>query len=108
MKRSRVLLLDEATASVDFESDAKIQAIIRKQFAACTVITIAHRLATVADSDRILVMDGGVAAEFEAPSILLKDKNSRFFAMVEALGPEQFERVVALADRTHEGSSPSS
>ncbi|KAJ2731440.1 hypothetical protein IW152_004528 [Coemansia sp. BCRC 34962] len=71
LKRAKVLVLDEATAAIDPESDAIIQDSIRKEFKDCTVLTIAHRLNTIIDSDRILVLDQGQVAEFDTPSALL-------------------------------------
>ena len=59
LKRSRLLFMDEATASVDSQTDAVIQRIIREDFAACTIISIAHRIPTVMDCDRVLVVDAG-------------------------------------------------
>lgn len=59
LKRSRLLFMDEATASVDSQTDAVIQKIIREDFAACTIISIAHRIPTVMDCDRVLVIDAG-------------------------------------------------
>ena len=59
LQRNKILVIDEATANVDFETDRKIQATIRKHFSQCTVLTIAHRLDTVMDSDRVLVLSEG-------------------------------------------------
>lgn len=60
LKRSRLLFMDEATASVDSQTDAVIQRIIREDFAACTIISIAHRIPTVMDCDRVIVVDAGL------------------------------------------------
>lgn len=60
LKRSRLLFMDEATASVDSQTDAVIQKIIREDFAACTIISIAHRIPTVMDCNRVLVVDAGI------------------------------------------------
>ncbi|XP_010259593.1 PREDICTED: ABC transporter C family member 4-like isoform X2 [Nelumbo nucifera] len=82
LKRSRILFMDEATASVDSQTDAIIQRIIREDFAACTIISIAHRIPTVMDCDRVLVVDAGQAKEFEKPSRLL-ERPSLFGALVQ-------------------------
>jgi len=82
LKKSRILLLDEATSSVDFETDQAIQTTIRECFAECTVITIAHRVNTIMDSDKILVMDSGEIGEFASPQDLLKRKDSLFREIV--------------------------
>ncbi|ODM91895.1 Multidrug resistance-associated protein 5, partial [Orchesella cincta] len=86
LRKNKILLLDEATASLDIETDFKIQKIIREAFSACTVITVAHRLNTVANYDRILVMDSGKVIEFDSPEELMKQENSMFRKMVEASG----------------------
>ncbi|KAJ2637040.1 hypothetical protein GGF40_002633 [Coemansia sp. RSA 1286] len=83
--RRRVVVLDEATANVDGETDKTMQEVIRSQFKNCTVLTIAHRLDTIMDSDRILVMDQGQAAEFDTPQNLLANKDSRFTSLVESM-----------------------
>lgn len=89
LKRNRVLVLDEATANTDPATDELIQATIRSAFKHCTILTIAHRLNTIMDSDRILVMDAGEAREFDTPSNLLQDSTSLFSSMVDAYGEEQ-------------------
>lgn len=74
-----------------------IQRTIREKFHDSTVITIAHRLHTVIDSDRILVMDAGVAIEFDAPYLLMQNKDGVFRKMVEALGPQEYDRLFTIA-----------
>ncbi|XP_073148828.1 ABC transporter C family member 4 [Henckelia pumila] len=82
LKRSRLLFMDEATASVDSQTDGVIQKIIREDFASCTIISIAHRIPTVMDCDRVLVIDAGMAKEFDKPSHLL-ERASLFGALVQ-------------------------
>lgn len=67
--------MDEATANVDFSTDRRIQETIRSKFQDCTVITIAHRLNTIIDYDKVLVMDKGTVVEFDKPNVLLQDKH---------------------------------
>ncbi|KAJ1945487.1 hypothetical protein GGF37_001675 [Kickxella alabastrina] len=87
----KIVILDEATANMDTKTDQIMQKVIRKEFKGCTVLTIAHRLGTVMDSDRILVMDHGQMAEFDRPDSLLADKNSHFSQMVESMKLNQGE-----------------
>jgi ABC-type multidrug transport system fused ATPase/permease subunit len=82
LRQCRILLLDEATSSVDYETDREIQRTLREAFVGCTVLTIAHRINTITDSDKILVMKDGVAAEFATPKELLSDQNSLFSEIV--------------------------
>ncbi|KAI3805923.1 hypothetical protein L1987_21811 [Smallanthus sonchifolius] len=82
LKHSRLLFMDEATASVDSQTDAVIQKIIREDFADCTIISIAHRIPTVMDCDRVLVIDAGYAKEFDEPSRLIQ-KPSLFGSLVQ-------------------------
>lgn len=89
LKKCRVLLLDEATSSVDIETDRDIQKTIREAFVGCTVLTIAHRINTIMDSDKILVMSDGLAAEFGSPNELLKNDRSLFYDIVQHSKAEQ-------------------
>lgn len=82
LKQARILVLDEATASVDTATDNLIQKIIRTEFQNCTVCTIAHRIPTVIDSDLVLVLSDGRVAEFDTPARLLEDKSSMFLKLV--------------------------
>lgn len=84
LRDAKIMVLDEATASVDTRTDALIQETIRAQFASCTVLTIAHRINTILDSDRIMVLDAGRIVEFDKPSQLLKSPETHFAKIVEA------------------------
>ncbi|KAI0239976.1 Multidrug resistance-associated protein 1 [Lamellibrachia satsuma] len=83
LRKSKILVLDEATAAVDLETDDLIQATIRTEFADSTVITIAHRLNTIMDYDRVLVLDNGTIKELGTPEALLKNKDSIFYGMAK-------------------------
>lgn len=82
LKQSRLLFMDEATASVDSQTDAVIQRIIREDFSSRTIISIAHRIPTVMDCDKVLVVDAGRVKEFDSPSNLLQ-RQSLFGALVQ-------------------------
>ncbi|XP_056675895.1 ATP-binding cassette sub-family C member 5 isoform X4 [Monodelphis domestica] len=84
LRRCKILILDEATAAMDTETDLLIQETIREAFADCTMLTIAHRLHTVLGSDRIMVLMQGQVVEFDTPSVLLSNDSSRFYAMFAA------------------------
>ncbi|KAK2169807.1 hypothetical protein NP493_1174g00004 [Ridgeia piscesae] len=86
LRKSKILVLDEATAAVDLETDDLIQATIRTEFADSTVITIAHRLNTIMDYDRVLVLDNGTIKELDTPEALLKDQDSIFYGMAKDTG----------------------
>ncbi|QRG38744.1 hypothetical protein FDK38_003162 [Candidozyma auris] len=78
---SHILVLDEATAAVDVETDGVLQETIRTEFKDRTILTIAHRLNTIMDSDRIVVLEQGEVAEFDSPKKLLNNKNSLFYSL---------------------------
>ncbi|CAD6187004.1 unnamed protein product [Caenorhabditis auriculariae] len=92
LRHTKVLVLDEATAAVDVATDALIQATIREQFDKCTVFTIAHRLNTIMDYDRIMVLDKGQISEFDSPNVLLANKESAFAKMVADSNNESAEK----------------
>ncbi|XP_055936124.1 ATP-binding cassette sub-family C member 4-like isoform X2 [Argiope bruennichi] len=97
LRRNRVLVLDEATANVDPNTDSLIQETIRDRFAHCTVLTIAHRLHTIMDSDRVLVLDAGEVKEFDSPFVLLQNRNSLFSHMVQMTGPGMAQQLREVA-----------
>ncbi|KAG0624015.1 hypothetical protein M758_3G218000 [Ceratodon purpureus] len=82
LKRSSILVLDEATASVDADTDAMIQRIAREEYGSCTVISIAHRMHTVMDSDQVLILEAGILRENGKPSTLLQQPSSLFASLV--------------------------
>uniref|UniRef100_A0A8C7K9P6 Canalicular multispecific organic anion transporter 2-like n=1 Tax=Oncorhynchus kisutch TaxID=8019 RepID=A0A8C7K9P6_ONCKI len=88
LRKTRILILDEATAAIDLETDDLIQSTIRTQFEDCTVFTIAHRLNTIMDYTRVLVLDKGQVAEFDTPSKLLS-KRGIFYGMAKDAGLTQ-------------------
>uniref|UniRef100_A0A8D2DAV1 Multidrug resistance-associated protein 1-like n=1 Tax=Sciurus vulgaris TaxID=55149 RepID=A0A8D2DAV1_SCIVU len=85
LRKTKILVLDEATASIDFETDNLVQNTIRKEFSDCTILTIAHRLHSIIDSDRVLVLDSGRIIEFGAPQHLIHQKGL-FFRMITEAG----------------------
>ncbi|KAM6386857.1 LOW QUALITY PROTEIN: multidrug resistance-associated protein 1-like [Alca torda] len=85
LRKTKILVLDEATASVDMETDNLVQSTIKKEFYNCTILTIAHRLHTVMDSERVLVLDAGRILEYDTPHNLLQGKGA-FSEMVAEAG----------------------
>ncbi|XP_052177409.1 ABC transporter C family member 3 isoform X2 [Diospyros lotus] len=82
LKKSKVLVLDEATASVDTATDTLIQQTLKQHFSECTVLTIAHRITSVLDSDMVLLLDNGLVMEYDSPIKLLQNKSSSFSRLV--------------------------
>ena len=78
LKKSRIIVMDEATANVDYKTDSVIQETIRTKFRHCTVITIAHRLNTIIDYDRVLVLENGQVVEYDKPDNLLQKEHGQF------------------------------
>jgi ABC-type multidrug transport system fused ATPase/permease subunit len=94
---SRILLLDEATAALDSDTNNAVQEVLKAHFSDRTIFTIAHRLDTIIESDRILTMNAGVIAEFERPDILLEKEGSIFRELCMNTGPAQFQVLKSKA-----------
>ncbi|XP_047558417.1 ATP-binding cassette sub-family C member 2 [Lutra lutra] len=90
LRKSKILIMDEATAAVDLETDRLIQTTIQKEFSHCTTITIAHRLHTIMDSDKIMVLDNGKIVEYSSPQELLR-KSGPFYLMAKEAGIESVD-----------------
>lgn len=84
LRENKIIILDEATASIDFKTEKLIHDVLRTKFVNCTVITIAHRLDTLSDHDRVLVLDKGEVAEFDDPKVLLKQDNGYLAKLFKA------------------------
>lgn len=100
LKKNRIVFMDEATASVDFETDEAIQKTIASAFSECTILCIAHRLRTVIEYDKILVLDQGEIVEFANPLELLNTPESVFNKMCENSG--EYDTLLALAKEKHQ------
>ena len=97
LRRTKVLLLDEPSASIDHESDQTLQRTLRTAFKDCTTITIAHRLTSIADSDRVAVLSQGELIEFDTPFNLLQLPKGLFRGMVDVLEPDEIVLCEAMA-----------
>nr|AAQ10411.1 ATP-binding cassette protein C4 [Rattus norvegicus] len=101
LKKNRILIIDEATANVDPRTDELIQQKIREKFAQCTVLTIAHRLNTIIDSDKIMVLDSGRLREYDGPYVLLQNPESLFYKMVQQLGKGEAAALTETAKQVY-------
>lgn len=97
LRRSRILLLDEATANVDFATDVTIQRVLREEFGASTIVAVAHRLDTVIDYDRVIFLADGRVAESGPPDELLAAQDSLFSGLVRDAGEQASQRLRELA-----------
>ncbi|CAG9768692.1 unnamed protein product [Ceutorhynchus assimilis] len=100
IRKSKILVLDEATANVDPQTDVLIQKTIRSKFSNFTVLTIAHRLHTIMDSDKVLVMDAGRVVEFGHPHELLQNK-ANFYELVQQTGKSMAENLSSIAKEAY-------
>lgn len=114
LRHAKILVLDEATANVDLETDNFIQRKLKERFSNCTVLIVAHRLATIIDSDRILVMSDGQSMEFNHPYYLMVNKlgdesitrpNGYFSKMVLETGPETALSLFEMAHDSFDSSN---
>ena len=110
LKNSKVIFLDEATANVDFETDQFIQQTLKDKFKDSTVFTIAHRLATIMDYDKVVVMDQGKVVEFGDPYLLIvnnedddaiTNKEGVFTSMIMETGEESARALFIAAQRAY-------
>lgn len=102
LRKNKILILDEATANLDIATDYLLQKTIRKHFADCTVLTIAHRLHTIMDCNRILVMDAGQIVEFDHAHCLLQNCNGVLTNLVNENGPIDAQCLKEMAQLSYE------
>uniref|UniRef100_A0A669BHD8 Cystic fibrosis transmembrane conductance regulator n=1 Tax=Oreochromis niloticus TaxID=8128 RepID=A0A669BHD8_ORENI len=105
LRKNRILIIDEATANVDPRTDELIQKTIRDKFRECTVLTIAHRLNTIVDSDRILVLDAGKIHAYDEPYTLLQDPTNIFYKMVQQTGKQEAAALLEAAKKAYDSRS---
>merc|ERR1712032_125635 len=103
VRGSKILLLDEATSAVDPQTDQLIQQTIREVFKTNTILTIAHRIDTILDYDKILIMDNGSVLEYDKPDSLLSNKSSRFSEIVQESFGVNLEEVLKSKLKYHQG-----
>lgn len=101
LRDNRILILDEATANVDVQTDELIQNTIRRKFQNCTVLIIAHRLHTVMDADKILVLDDGQVTEFNHPHLLLENTEGLFYSLVKQTGNSMALNLMKMAEKVY-------
>ncbi|XP_056631845.1 probable multidrug resistance-associated protein lethal(2)03659 isoform X2 [Diorhabda sublineata] len=101
VRQNKILILDEATANVDLKTDGLIQTTIRRKFSACTVLTVAHRLHSIIDSDKVLVMDAGEILEYDSPHLLLQNQNGVFYSLVMKTGVTTATNLIAAAETAY-------
>ncbi|KAM3608366.1 uncharacterized protein V6R79_023940 [Siganus canaliculatus] len=101
LRKNRILIIDEATANVDPRTDSLIQQTIRDKFQECTVLTIAHRLNTIIDCDRILVLAAGRIQEYDQPYVLLQNREGFFYQMVQQTGRAEAASLLHTAKQVY-------
>jgi len=91
LRKNKIVLLDEATANIDIETEQTVQKLINEEFKDCTMLTVAHRLQTINKSDKVMVMSYGKVAEYDSPRVLLKNPDSHFTKLVNDIQKEETE-----------------
>lgn len=104
LRNNKILVLDEATANVDPSTDRLIQETVRTNFRHCTVLTIAHRLNTIMDSDKILVLDRGRVLEYDHPHLLLQKDQGVFKEMLQQTGPTTSRTLADISKQVRNSS----
>ena len=94
LRKNKIVLLDEATANIDIETEQMVQKLINEEFKDCTMLVVAHRLQTIIKSDKVMVMSYGKVAEFDGPQTLLKNPKSHFTKLVNDLQKEEKENEI--------------
>jgi len=89
LRKNKIVILDEATANIDIVTEEKIQKLMKKSFANATVFTIAHRINTIINSDRVMVLDAGKCIEYDNPQKLSKDPKSEFAQLISEIEKEK-------------------
>ncbi|KAF5304447.1 hypothetical protein FQA39_LY09643 [Lamprigera yunnana] len=102
IRNNKILILDEATANVDLQTDGIIQKTIREKFLKCTVLTIAHRINTIMDSDKVLVLDAGEIVEYDHPYNLIRNQNGTFYSMLQQLDTSVVNSLIDIAKKNYE------
>ncbi|EMD49138.1 ATP-binding cassette, putative [Entamoeba histolytica KU27] len=105
LKKSKILIMDEATANIDIQTDKTIQEMVRKNFNECTVITVAHRLQSIMDANKVFVFDKGELVENDSPSHLIDNENTIFNHLVQQSGCADELKRVAKKKTTIFGSN---
>ena len=98
LSKTQILVLDEATAAVDLQTDKLIQQTLKDNFKNLTVLTIAHRLNTIMESDKILVMDAGSVVEFAPPLMLLQKPEGYFTSLLKDTGQDSYNKLKKIAE----------
>tara|TARA_R110002050_G_scaffold23237_2_gene62755 strand:+ start:160 stop:1374 length:1215 start_codon:yes stop_codon:yes gene_type:complete len=98
LRNNKVLILDEATAAIDYKTDQLVQRTLRESFKNCTILSVAHRIHTIIDNDRVMVLSAGQLLEMDSPKELLDRPDGAFLSLVENTGKKQTEELRRVAN----------